>query len=332
MTSGERRCSWIAGLSSAFLECMLHVSGYVVSHGSTFKECCAHHSGFLRNRCGNYSPGIPAIDDTSHPRESIGYLFELEAELWSNDILSCTSFFANNSSHDQSSCTQTFHFVHAFYLIERWLSLFLSGHSKKNGRGRMRKTLFGKDDGLFAVRCADSLGMAGPPFSLMGSPRRVDDLTVDNLWNACKSSREPDPMQTFYRRACAGKDHFSQVLESAFRNARRKLPEHLFSNESSTTRRRKMKGVRACWYDVLWMCSESVRYHDFCVPEILRQNGRDWNRTILWFASLCVNVLILLLATNPDNKSVLASSWHDALQRNEILNVVFSDSRESLFG
>jgi len=105
------------------------------------------------------------------------YLFQLENELWGADYQNYISFFPNGYTSSRP-LLQTFLFVHGFFLIERWLDLFLKSHDielKRGGRTKRRKLLFG-NEGLFIKDYNHCMMIMGYPANLSSTTREISPL------------------------------------------------------------------------------------------------------------------------------------------------------------
>ncbi|MHC4249337.1 MAG: hypothetical protein ACYS9X_09460, partial [Planctomycetota bacterium] len=263
--------------------------------------------------------------------DELRYLFHLEAELWGPAYQRYLQFFDQPGPVPYTT-VQTFLFVHAFYIIERWLHLFLPPDADLEGWGRpgKRGLLFGKvsHSGVFTCSHRQCFAALGSPFCLLGSPTGIESIDDDlSDWQRTCRADVPAPLRSFYRAACPGSDHFTTIIETSFVRTREKLPRKLFPRNPRKRRRRDVsRAMRANWYDILWRYSESVRYHPVFAGPAFTGNPFYWNRSVRWCTSLLVSGL-LSMALRSDKDDLIRDCWVECRSQSPILDAVFGDGR-----
>lgn len=258
---------------------------------------------------------FPAI--TLKPGE-LEYVFHLESELWGSDWKHYVHFFATKGSR---SCQplQTFHFALAFFTIERCLALFLPAQQRlsKSGRTGRRRDLFGWEHGVFSVQYPHCLEVMGPPFFLCADRRQANAVgTATTLWSDLARTPVPPELQQFYL-ATSRHEHFTQILETAFVQAR---VSYLTKALPRRGKKRLPPGTRAWWYDVLWRYSESIRYGDLVPTSEACQRPFFWNRSVRWFTSLTITGLLTIAA---ESEPSVRNIWESCRRKNPVLGGVF---------
>lgn len=265
-------------------------------------------------------------------KDDLEYLFHLEAELWGIDHSQYVGFFQDGGVGQSCAPLQTCLFAHAFFLLERWLHVFIPAASRASkGRPGMRRDLFGKDRGILTVRHKDCLAALGPPYNLVASPTTVtpvqSQVGTSNEWTTLRNVPVPDSLRSFYR-SVSKHDHFVDIIESSFKSSRSKLPRHLVKRPRDRRElRRESRGLIATWYDVLWMYSESVRYRPIWPSQASLGQPFYWNRSLRWCTSTILSGIICLVRkANP--RLDIGSPWNKAIATNPLLGSVFGSSRD----
>jgi len=276
----------------------------------------------------------PTIQKSNLDKKELTYLFHLEGELWRQNNEKYITFFANpDQSH--SSMLHTFLLVHGFFLIERWLDLFLNIEnriSEKSGRSKRRKLLFGKD-GLFTKKYSHLSMIMGYPANLCSTASKIFPIYQENdSWNIHQSATIPVRLEQFYLSSTNNKHHqYSTIIEVALIKTREKLPRHIFGQKIKTRElRKKCRRLRATWYDVLWIYSESFRYHPVCPSDYCFGNPFYWNRTIRWLTSAIVTGLLFLIQKSLSDNRLLEDCWTRTKRRNPFFSQIFGVSRDML--
>jgi len=286
-TEANRRWKWINGWLTAALHACIASLNLKPDKNLTISVLLSTYSKKVQNKLKN----VPVEQVTADDWE-INYIFQLEEELWGPDADRYQTFLPrDDKSTDKGKVEllQTFHFVLLFYIVERCLKLFVAPKERYQvGRKGLRRRVFGQEDGLLSKRVPGAAQAMGLPFSLTGLAWTVEVVGLaQREWDALKRSRMPDSLAKFYK-ATTGKEHFSDILEAALKQARRDHLKKAFGNKG----KRLEKGVRAWWYDVLWHYSESIRYHALMPSDV--GNPFYWNRTVRWFGSVIVTGLLLV--------------------------------------
>ncbi len=320
--AASRRFGWVNGFMAASLHAVLGGMGLEPKPGTTFRDVNAHYLEGVRER---------TLDEEDFPRphlshqDELSYLFHLEAELWGADHATYEVYFPAGP-HD-GVFLQTHLLPQAFFLLERWLYFFLRPSERKASRRSRRRAIFGERDGLLTVKHPACLAALGPPFHLLGAPSKVVSMSGGEPgWDRARSANMRPALARFYRATC-GHEHFADVLAASFVRTRRKLPSHLLN----ARQRRKpsfTRGLRATWYDVLWLYSESFRYHDLAPQPESMKAPFHWNRSVRWCVSLLISGLMEFAARGAGDGWV-DDVWHAARRRNQALERVMGISREA---
>jgi len=306
-----KRWDWINGFVAAALHALLADLKLTLKPDLTFSDACEHYSDILYERLASTHVQLPV-----YPIEQseVEYLFHLEAELWGPDYGRYIRFFQDDEADQNVIILQTFLFPMSFFLIERWLNFFIPESKRSCGRGKRRRYLFGKDDGVFSVQSESSLQVMGVPFNLFSSTTKV--LCKSDTWSQLKQCKIPPSLENFYR-SVTGKSHFTEIIEASYKRTRNKLPDHLGA----------LKGehFKAYWYDALWVYSESIRYNSICPSDESLSKPFYWGRSIRWFTSLTITALATL--AKAFGADVIKASWPKAVAVNPLLNDVIGESR-----
>jgi len=140
----------------------------------------------------------------------------------------------------------------------------------------------------------------------------------------------PNRLRDFYQ-ANTGKEHYKPIIEIALRNTRKKLPRHILPRAKPKELRKKCNGLKATWYDVLWIYSESIRYHPVCPSDQILRNPFYWNRTIRWLTSAIVSGLFFIIHKSRAGDRQLRSCWEESKNLNPSLRQIFGGSRDMIF-
>lgn len=305
-----RRWAWVNGFCTAALETILWESDRPPSRELTYAQACEAYLSAVERRYRDYGcPELPPLQSVS-PVE-IRYLFHLESELWGADWQEYVTFFP---SREEKPVWQTFHFALAFYLVERWLYLFMPPEQRREGRGKRRRYLFGVENGLFSHKYQAVLSVLGLPFSLRGSTKSVDAVDDDSRcrWKELRRCSMPVELLNFYQ-SVTGYDHCCMIVEAAFKRTREYLPQLL-------KRKHLGRGVYAWWYDLLWRYSESVRYRPLDVD--YQVDAWYWNRTVRWLASLLTSGM-MWIATRRTDEQPISNLWKQTTGENPIISGVY---------
>lgn len=244
------------------------------------------------------------------------YLFHLESELWGSR---CGHYSYLIGGPLPYYCVlETFKFTHAFFSLERWLRGF-STISPQRARQSHRDALF-DNAGIFTAQFKDCLAALGSPYNLLSSSTSVRPI-LGQGWTKLSSAPVPSGLRAFYTRV-SGHNHFVNIIESSFKRTRRKLPRHLRASRGT-------RGLKATWYDVLWVYSESVRYHALSPSQISTSRPFYWNRSVRWCTSLMITGL-LELASKSDATGRIPVLWRRIRSANPILSHVFGSSRDAI--
>ncbi len=169
-TEAIKRWNWLNGYCTAFLHVVLNDINLSITPSLTFCEAWQQFVHCLAKRYEDRGrPALPPVDTPTE--EEIHYLFHLASELWGSDWHMYSTFFPKQNGGDP--IWQTFHFAMAFYLVERWLYLFMSAEKRKASRGARRRFLFGIEGGAFSVHHRDAFACLGLPFAIVGSTQRA---------------------------------------------------------------------------------------------------------------------------------------------------------------
>jgi hypothetical protein len=250
--------------------------------------------------------------------QQLEYLFHLESELWGS-LCSHYSYLIGGPL-PRHCVLETFKFTHAFFSLERWLRGF-STVSQQKARHYHRNALF-DNSGIFTSQFKDCLAALGSPYNLLSSTTSVKPI-LGQGWTSLSSTPVPNALSAFYRRVSRQRhNHFSSIIESSFKSTRRKLAKHVRA-------RRGTRGLRATWYDVLWIYSESIRYRNLWPSQISASRPFYWNRCVRWCTSLMITGL-LELASKSDGTGRIPVLWRRAQLANPILLHVFGSSRDAI--
>lgn len=306
-----KRWDWINGFVAAALHALLADLELALKPDLTFSDACEHYSDILHKRLASTHLQLPV-----YPIEQseVEYLFHLEAELWGADYGQYSRFFQDDGVDQSVMVLQTFLFPMSFFLIERWLSIFIPESNRTASRRGRRRYLFGKNDGVFSVQYKEFLQVMGSPFDLSSCTTKV--LCESGTWEQLKQCKISPSLKNFYR-TVTGKRHFVEIIESAYKSTRRKLPSHLGAS--------KGEHFKAYWYDVLWVYSESIRYNPICPSDKALSKPFYWNRSIRWLTSLAITALATLAEAS--GAEVVKAYWQKAVAVNPALNDVFGKSR-----
>jgi len=333
-SSAEKRFGWINGFINAFLNALfidLEITGREYS-SLTIPDFLTRYVNKMHERQSEHS-SWPTIQKHNLNKKELNYLFQLESELWGEDYENYITFFPKpNRPHN--SILQTFLFVHGFFLIERWLDLFIKGSgriSRKTGRLNKRKLLFG-EKGFFIEKYSHLSMIMGYPANLCSTVSKIFPIyQVNDGWNIHKNSTIPNDLKQFYRSISNNKYcHYSEIIESALINSRKKLPRHIFPRKNTRELRKFCRRLRATWYDVLWIYSESFRYHPVCPSDYCFENPFYWNRTIRWLTSAIVTGLLFLIQKSLSDNKLLEDCWTRTKRRNPFFSQIFGVSRDML--
>lgn len=256
-------------------------------------------------------------------------MFHLEAELWGVDCDQYVGFFQQSILGRQCGPLQTHLFAHTFFLLERWLHALIPSRSRaSSGRLGRRRYLFGKKSGVLTVRYKDCLGALCAPYNLVASTRVVmpahSQASTGNEWMLLRSVSVPNSLARFYR-SVSKYGHFVDIIESSFKSSRRKFLTHV----PKSRRRLESCGLKVTWYDVLWMYSESVRYHPIWPSQASLRQPFYWNRSVRWCTSLMISgIPCLVRKANPSLD--IGNSWSKAMTINPLLERVFGNSRDAI--
>lgn len=317
-----QRWNWI----NAFLTASLHASisdlSREPSSSFSFKDFIQAYSERVRNDLSNLGPAdLPSV---TSQQDELSYIFHLESELWGHDWERYYLFF-EDQTFDRSPfrnnrpILQTFHFVLAFYMIERCLCLFQAPNRRSSSRKGRRRDLFGYEDGVFSVRYPKILEVMGAPFYLHASTKVVNASSEESArkWQSLKSTSVPMGLQRFYN-AVSRYSHFSEIIEASFISTRK---THLPANFKKNGKRLPVQ-TRAWWYDVLWKYSESIRYNPVLPSTDSQEFPFYWNRSIRWFPSLALTGLLSIAALN---NPLISETWQSILQKNNVLCGLYRD-------
>jgi hypothetical protein len=319
----QKRFDWINGFITAALNSVLQNSGIHPTTRLTFRGA---NSAYLRNVV-HAASSLLSFPQLYLQPDQLDYLFHLESELWGRDCGAYLGFFEPSTQRSRF-VLQTFLLPHAFILIERWFQAFLPPSTNlTQGRPSKRRALFGHANGLFTVHFKDCLASLGAPYSLLASTTKVKDIARNDPWQTLRTMDAPLNMQIFYRNVCACPDP-SPIIESSLKNARRKLPDHIFPGQHHT--RAQTRDLKSTWYDALWIYSESIRYHPLSLSQVSLNRPFYWNRSVRWCTSLLISGLLSLASKN-DPYHRIRATWQNAQNRNRILWSVFRASRNRIF-
>lgn len=292
--AAEKRWNWINGWLTAALHACIESLDLQVNDKLAIGQLIRAYSHTVRNKLTSLSLNR----DLMVQDWEIEYIFHMEEELWGVDWQDYLNFFP--PSHYQQKLLQTFHFVLAFYIIERCLKMLLDEselnritYKKKEqkryqiSRKTLRRCVFGSQNGLLTAQFPEMLFAMGPPFFLAATTCRTEVVGGHQKdWECLRSA--PCRLSHFYR-TVTGKSHFCEVIEKALIATRR---DHVVK---SLKRDKKLPPkTRAYWYDVLWHYSESIRYNPLWLPSQAKQKPYYWNRSIRWFTSIVITGLLLL--------------------------------------
>lgn len=211
------------------------------------------------------------------------YLYDLEAELWGANF---DRFLDRNAISDDVAL-EPFRFVLLFYLIERALKLllahlcFLDYELGNLSHARIRNAAYAH---LFEREC---LARWFPfPFNLAALTHRLVHGDAD-----CLRHRAYGFVGNHF--AVVGKTHYTQVVESALRQA------VMWQRDRHTNRgQRPPRGsIRAFFFDPLWRYSESYRYRVPLASDYIRQNPFYWGLNLRWLGSAFLCIIELWLYT-----------------------------------
>jgi hypothetical protein len=321
LTEAEKRFDWINGFLTASVHAVLESISIQINSSTRFEDVNRIYTQVFRSKLSSVS----SLPQVYLKASELDYLFHLESEMWGTDFNRYTSFFETRSVH--AKLLQTFLLPHSFFLFERWLYSFIP-HNRRVSRGRpsIRRDLFGKNAGIFTSN-EECLASFGPPYNLLATSSTVMPAGCQgnptNDWSQLAHAHVPGPISLFYRSVCR-LPHFVPIIDGSFKNSRIKLPKHLVRNKRD--RRRESRGLRSTWYDVLWLYSESVRYHLIRPSATSLARPFYWNRSVRWYSSIIISGLMCLIDRCDPTLNV-SNSWQMFLNRNRILDGVFGTSR-----
>lgn len=325
----QKRWDWINGFLTACLHSLLIDTRVKVKTSLNFQQ---FHDVYIKRLLSDLE-NLKTVHKLHFtiPDERVRYIFHLEAELWGANWRDYMNFFPDKTNKTIGyEPLQTFGFVHAFFLLERCLELFIDNQQTGDyGRGQFRRKLFGLKDGLLSSQYPELLEVLGPPFLLCADTQRV--YCIGNglrRWKKIKNCRISSTLQIFYE-ATTGKPHFSKILEASFVNTRKNHLTRYFRTQGKKTKRLPRQ-LRAYWYDVLWNYSESVRYHLIFPTNQALTNPFYWNRSLRWFTSATITGLLNILTKSHSN---IRQVWKEMRTNSRILTNVFSTKTgEARFG
>ncbi|MCP2619785.1 hypothetical protein NLC35_00850 [Candidatus Aminicenantes bacterium AC-334-K16] len=315
--SPQKRWDWVNGFVTAMLHAIFVINNINISHDLNFSNAIQL---FLESIIRRYremaSISFPRVYSQSD--NEIFYLFHLEAELWGPNWEKYINFFPDESVND-FEIWETFRFVNAFFLIERWLYFFIPPEKRQSSRKTRRRFLFGYKKGVLSVQSPQLLSILGPPFSLSANTVRIIPLEGSiQLWEQFINERVPEELINFYEIATRKKFPW-KILEASFLNTRKALPRMLSLYRKKVDNQRK---IRALWYDVFWKYSESVRYNPLAISHISNHHPFYWNRSIRWLTSLLITGLMFFIQQASSNNQIL-DLWRSEYTRNPILGGLY---------
>ena len=167
--------------------------------------------------------------------------------------------------------------------------------------------------------------------NLSSTTREISSLvSTQPTWAMHQNIDIPDSLRSFYR-ANTGKDHYKTIIEIGLKNTREKLPRHILPRTKPKELRKKCSGLKATWYDAMWIYSESIRYHPVCPSEQSLRNPFYWNRTIRWLTSALVSGLFFIINKSRAGDRQLESCWEESKNLNPSLRQIFGESRDRIF-
>jgi len=316
--SPKKRWDWVNGFVTAMLHAIFIINNINISYDLNFGDAIQL---FLESIIRRYNE----MASISYPRvysqsdNEILYLFHLEAELWGPNWERYIKFFPDGRGNN-FEIWETFRFVNAFFLIERWLYFFIPREKRQSSRKTRRRFLFGCENGVFSVWSPQLLSILGPPFSLSANTVRIIPLEGSvQLWNKFINGSVPEELVNFYENATEKKFPW-EILEASFLRTRRNLLRLLNLNRKKVDNPRK---IRAWWYDVLWRYSESIRYNPLAISHISRHHPFYWNRAIRWLTSLLITGLMFFIQLGSSGNRIL-TLWRSECTRNPILGGLYS--------
>lgn len=315
-TEAQKRWDWINGFLTASLHSLIIDTGIRINKNLNFQK---FHDTYI-NRLLSDLGKLKTVHNLNFtfPEERVRYIFHLEAELWGTNWQDYINFFPDDDKNYEP--LQTFGFVHAFFIFERCLELFIYNQQTGDyGRGQFRKTLFGFKDGLLSSKHPELLELLGPPFLLCADTQKVYCIgNSRKRWNKIKNCPIPCNLETFYK-STTRKSHFSTILEASFVSTRSRHLTRVLRNQAKKTKSLSRK-LRAYWYDVVWNYSESIRYHPIIPADQALTNPFYWNRSIRWFTSATITGLLNILSKS---NSSIHHVWKEMLTNSKILTNVF---------
>lgn len=309
-----RRWNWINGWLTAALHACIGAMNLRPNNTLSIDELLSTYSQEMRRKLQN----VPVSQPVEVEEWELKYIFHLEEELWGPDADTYRTFFPSTGGTN-AVLLQTFHFVLLFYIVERCLELFVKREDRHQiGHGRLRRKIFGHEDGLLSKRALGATQAMGLPFSLVGQTSSVEVVgSSQSEWDALKRLYVPKPLKRFYQKT-TGKSHFADILEAALKQARRDFLREKFGKSG----KRLDAGVRAWWYDVLWRYSESVRYHAL-IPVVV-SSPFYWNRAVRWFGSVIITGLLLVA----DHMGApVMDVWQDRMVNSRIARLLGQNGR-----
>lgn len=230
LKAAEKRWNWIKDWLTAALRACVAGLKLDIDHDLSITDLITKYSCTVRQTLQqiNVDKGLTVNE------WEIDYIFHLEQELWGVDWRDYVSF--SQPENYQQRLLQTFHFVLAFYVIERCLKLLLDQSERyRIGRKKLRKLLFGYENGLLTAQCPEVPGAMGPPFFLAANTRRAKVVGgCQKSWDILKGEQVPKSLLRFYQ-SVTGKDHFCEIVERALIATRK---DHLLKSSGKKLPRR----------------------------------------------------------------------------------------------
>ena len=311
---GEQRFNWINGFVSAWLVSISYELG--LTEELPFSQL---HQRFCLSLQEKIQSTDSSLSTSSLPHKNIVYLFHLESELWGSE----GEKYICPSRPLARDIAQTFLFPHSFFLLERWLELFVE-REKEEGRLKVRNKLFG-EKGFFSKECPQLLEFLGFPFHFVWcSPTKARQI---QSFQKHKEKEIPKNLSFFYKKT-TGKTHYCEILEASFQSTKRKLSRRISKRVKQKERRKVSRQLSVYFYDVWWMYSESMRYRDLALSPYLKDHPYHWNRVIRWATSLNISALCALLQAL--TKNALSPFWKEAWNSNPILQSLFTKDRDGI--
>jgi len=207
-------------------------------------------------------------------KNSLYFLYHLEKEI----LIKC-------GKNKNETFLETFKFVKLFYLIERWIDLFLyiqENASQISHAGVSKKF----------IKIVENLNPVFPfPFNLV-----LEKIKNKYKWTY---GNEDFIKHSEYTVNATSKDYI-EIINKSYRETFRKIVQKKLRDitdpkKKKEKRKYKEKDTKICFFDVFLRYSESLRYHVFMPTNYNSENVYYWNLNIEWLTLTISEIFEYLL-------------------------------------